>query len=206
MRVKLPERLLPDGPRWESGPVVGPLPRARLLAHPRGGVVDQMADVAERLVLGLRGADARTLWVHHGRSSYLGGRAVAGGFALCNADGEAVILDAGGRVERRFGLGRQVTRCDVTHDALARTEVPREATLLGDLAAALRHPRPEELSLQLFLVDELAALPAAGPMLRELATMPDLAEDGSAVAAARGAIRSHAKDRLRARSDVTLRR
>jgi outer membrane protein assembly factor BamB len=195
-RLALPDRFLPGGPRWETSPVGGPLPRARLLASPRQGAIELYADVAGPFVVGLRGIDARVAWLHVGSSPYLAGRALGRGFAVCNASGEAVVLDDAGRVERRYGLGIAVARCDVSHGGTPAVEAPREATLLGDFAAVLRTPRPEMLDLQLFVLDEVAAHPSGEAVLAEVAASTAPSGEPLEVTRAREALAAHARSHL----------
>lgn len=197
-RARLPDRFLPGAPRWRQVPEGGAVPRAFLVARPTGETVSSPVFVEGPILVGLEPRGGAVRWVHTGTSPFVGARALLGGTVACDTAGDAVVLGDDGEARARWRVEGPVDRCDAVHGALSSTVGdPRHALPFG-LATALAEPRPSMLGLQLFLVDELAALatPFARSLLEELARRRIDPGDSPEHAAARLALARLAASRL----------
>lgn len=199
-RVVLPDHSFPLRPRWHL-PGSMPYPTAatrddtvRFLARPvvsndEAGL-EHYALSFFSLVVGLEAPLGTTRWIHRGQAAYLGGWAGHRSFALCDAGGGVVWLDArSGAVVDRNDLGEAVIACAVQSED---PPSPREANAIpfaDQLVEAIADPRPELEPLQLELLAELAAV-GGDQTVEALATL------GARDSRASSAIAQTARDRL----------
>ncbi|WP_104985993.1 PQQ-binding-like beta-propeller repeat protein [Sorangium cellulosum] len=185
--ARLPPRELPGTPAWLTGgtEVPGPLAsaddKARRYARPRAsgpaGIEDErFAATYHRIAVGFDARSGALAWAHAGEADWLGGAAYAGGFALCDARGGVVFLDAPrGALAGRASLGRPIQSCVVQADGLTAAAVARgaagasaaatappaaAASLAEQIERVLALPQPELASMQRLLRRELDVLPS----------------------------------------------
>jgi outer membrane protein assembly factor BamB len=107
-----------------------------------------------RVALGFDAKTGALSWAYPSEADFLGGAAYRGGFALCDATGDVVLLDAStGGVARHVALGQAVDACIVQADALAVPPAPRAAPLAAQVARILQIPAPELAPIQRVLRD-----------------------------------------------------
>jgi outer membrane protein assembly factor BamB len=174
-RVGIPARELPGTPRLRAPgnelvpPVAGARDRDRLFARPvpgerAGASIDAGRFYATyfQLVMGFDAARGNLAWVHTHGNDVLGGEAVSGGLAICDAAGKLTVLDAQtGRIASEASFGEPIKSCVVHADSF------RAAAPKGE-------PSPLAAQIQEALATKEASL-ATGQrlLLRELATQVD---------------------------------
>lgn len=174
-RVAIPSRELPGTPRLRAPgtekvpPVAGARDRDRLFARPvagdRAGVsIDAGRFYASyfQLVMGFDAGRGNLVWVHTHGDDVIGGEAVPGGIALCDASGKLTVLDAasgGVAVEQSFG--EPIKSCVVHADAF---RAPAGKGARGSLATQIQEALASK-EAQLATGQRL--------LLRELATQVD---------------------------------
>lgn len=184
----LPARELPGAPRWLTA---GAEPRApswtaadkiRLVARPDGAAATdaRFAATYYRLALGLDARSGALAWVSTHDADFMGGAQYPGGFALCDAAGRVLFLDAtSGAEQSRLELGEKaVELCVVQADGFERRQGGGARPALAEqLAAAVQTPNAELVAAQRLLLRELVALPdeAATRALIALVTSPGTA-------------------------------
>jgi outer membrane protein assembly factor BamB len=181
----LPARELPGAPRWLTAgteprePSWTAADKIRLVARPDGAVSTDGRYVATyyRLALGLDARSGALTWVSTHDADFMGGAQYPGGFALCDAAGRVVFLDASSGAEQgRLELGeKSVELCMVQADGFERrTGGAARGPLAEQLAAAVQTPSAELVAAQKLLLRELVALPdeAATRALLALVTSP----------------------------------
>jgi outer membrane protein assembly factor BamB len=105
---------------------------------------DRFAATYYRVALGFDAKTGALSWAYPNDADFLGGAAYKGGFALCDASGDVVLLDAStGGVARHVPLGQAVDACIVQADALVVPRVPSAAPLGAQVERILKIPIPE---------------------------------------------------------------
>lgn len=167
--VTVPQRELPGTPRLlvpgtERVPVAANArDKNQLFARPSGPDGPLSLDGNRyyasyyRLVMGFDAPKGDLAWVYLHPKEFLGGEAVAGGVALCDADGKVTVLDARGATSKTIDLGAPIQSCVVQGDSF------RVAPGVGARGLA------EQLSEALLSKDATLAT-AQRLLLRELAT------------------------------------
>lgn len=174
-RVVIPSRELPGTPRLnapgtEKVPAVaGARDRDRLFARPvasdRAGVsIDSGRFYASyfQIVMGFDAARGNLAWVHTHPSDVLGGEAISGGLAICDATGKIHVLDAksGSHVAEK-SFGEPIKSCVVHADTF---RAPAPSSVGTNLSAQIQ----EALASR-----EATLATAQRLLLRELATQSD---------------------------------
>jgi outer membrane protein assembly factor BamB len=198
--VRLPERFFPRDPKWFRAQDGWNLARAEFFAMPHRGVLTGLAYHAGPFLLGLDPLTGLTRWLYRHERPILAGRAAPGGFVVCDAGGDVLVLDQHGNEEKRWSLGSPVDRCDASLGSLLGPSRALKKALSQSLAEVLREPSSAYLDVQLFFIDELARLggDAVDEALAGLAAATD-PYDPPDVARARAALGAHAKERLEIR-------
>lgn len=204
-RVGIPSRELPGTPRLlvpgtEKLPAVANArDRDRLFGRPNSPEGSLSIDSGRfyasyfRLVLGFEAARGQLAWVHTHPADVIGGEAVPGGVALCDEQGNVVVLDAkDGQVSAQRSLGEPIKSCTISADAFRAPPSPGQAPPLAEqIALAVSNREATLATAQRLLLRELATLESetATKTLVELAsdprTAPVLAHDARAALANR---------------------
>jgi outer membrane protein assembly factor BamB len=176
-----PARALPGEPTWfRSGFDAPPAPadardKIRWVARP--DAAGRFVALYYAFALGLDAAKGALLWVHTHGSDLLAGSAYAGGVALCDAEGNVVLLDeAGGTTTGEIRLGSLLESCVLQTDALAQPAArPPRRPLVLQLGDALSSRRADLVPMQQFLLAEVVHQPApeATSALVDLVMDPD---------------------------------
>jgi outer membrane protein assembly factor BamB len=167
--VSLPNRALPDQPRWLP-PGERPLPAralledaVRLYARPKnavgGPVVSSYVASYFRLAVGLTAPLGRTRWVHQGGEILIGGDAGVDSVGLCDEHGGLRWLDAAtGALLASSSLREDVSACVMQSDRAPRRSPRPVPPLVQQFRDAIVIDDPRLLPMQLELLAELAAM------------------------------------------------
>lgn len=140
------------------------LDKVRLYARPRatgpaGIEGGRFAATYFNVALGFDAGSGALAWAHPHRADFLGGAAIRGGFALCDAGGTITFLDAAtGGVAGHVSLGTPVNACLVQADAFAAPPAPNQIPLADQLSRVLSLGAPELGPVQKVLQRELSRL------------------------------------------------
>lgn len=173
-RVQIPSRELPGTPRLlvpgteKIPPFANARDRDRLFGRPDAQsnplAVDSSRFYASyyRLVFGFESAKGHLAWVRHHPNDFIGGEAVAGGVALCDAEGKIVVYDAKtGQTAMEKSIGEPIRSCVVQADTF---RVPRATSPAMTLGQQIT---------EAVVLREATLATAQRLLLRELATLED---------------------------------
>lgn len=186
--IDLPSRELPGSPRWLrpggfERPATGDATdRIRLVARPAdsaGKLVldsDRYYATYYHAVLGFKASSAELAWVRTIEQDAIAAGPFPGGLAVCDEKGTVQFFDAAtGGSTGSVRFGQPLVSCAIQADTLTRP-ASKDAgqSLVHQIADAIRSPETEMVTMQRFLVRELANHqdPLATSKLIELAIDP----------------------------------
>lgn len=202
-RLGLPQRELPGRPRWlRSGSQVWPVnagarDRIQLYARPvaENGTLglesNQFSATYFRIAVGLSGDGGALAWVRTFDHELVGGTAARGGFAFCDTQGTVWLTSAAGGPAGKVELGQPITTCVAQGGDFTITGAAAPQSLTEQIAEAVRLRETDMVTIQRFLLRELATHPdeQVTKILLELAsdarTPPPLASDVEKLLASR---------------------
>jgi outer membrane protein assembly factor BamB len=171
-QITLPQRELPGTPAWHrSGTSVAPRNAnahdkvtlsARPELGPKGLSIDGERFVATyfRITVGLNAKDGAVRWVRTHPSDVLATGAARGGFALCEAQGNVRLIAArDGGDAGKVSFGKPLTACVIDAGSFAVPAGRDAVPLAQQIAEAISVRETDMLSIQRFLIRELASDP-----------------------------------------------
>ena len=182
--LKFPRRALPGEPRFlvpardVLPPAANAFDKTHVYAKPTGDVLhlDRNMYYATyyRLSLGFVGREGNVVWAEVEPAESVGGKAVAGGVAVCRADGTIVVRSgSNGEITRTIAFGEPIKSCAIDDDALEAPDKGAPKSKAEVLSRPLYEHDPQLAAIQRFLLGELIA--DEDPLVTK--TLVDLAND-----------------------------